>query len=86
MDIFSLLTYIFLVFRLFAGIGLAMCINAIVRAINCCAVAAIAAVYVLHSVADAKLPFTYCRYAKRNLLAGPVAKGDNAQVSLPQTR
>ncbi|CAH0600304.1 unnamed protein product [Chrysodeixis includens] len=43
------------------GIGIAMCINAIVRAINCCAIAAIAALYVTHSVADAKLPFTYCR-------------------------
>ncbi|XP_026726155.1 uncharacterized protein LOC113492727 isoform X2 [Trichoplusia ni] len=43
------------------GIGIAMCINAIVRAINCCAIAAIAALYVSHSVADAKLPFTYCR-------------------------
>ncbi|KAJ0181264.1 hypothetical protein K1T71_003349 [Dendrolimus kikuchii] len=43
------------------GIGIAMCINAIVRAINCCTIAAIAAIYVTHSVADAKLPFTYCR-------------------------
>ncbi|XP_050553149.1 uncharacterized protein LOC118262247 isoform X2 [Spodoptera frugiperda] len=43
------------------GIGIAMCINAIVRAISCCTMAAIAAVYVMHSVADSKLPFTYCR-------------------------
>ncbi|KAM3966724.1 uncharacterized protein ACR2FA_012268 [Aphomia sociella] len=43
------------------GIGLAMCINAIVRAITCCIIAAISAIYVLHSVSDEKLPFTYCR-------------------------
>uniref|UniRef100_A0A2A4K002 Uncharacterized protein n=1 Tax=Heliothis virescens TaxID=7102 RepID=A0A2A4K002_HELVI len=43
------------------GIGIAMCINAIVRAMCCCAISAICAVYVIHSVADAKLPFTYCR-------------------------
>ncbi|XP_047030203.1 sodium- and chloride-dependent neutral and basic amino acid transporter B(0+)-like [Helicoverpa zea] len=43
------------------GIGIAMCINAIVRAVTCCSIAAIAAMYVIHSVADAKLPFTYCR-------------------------
>ncbi|KAH9634130.1 hypothetical protein HF086_001332, partial [Spodoptera exigua] len=43
------------------GIGIAMCINAIVRAIICCTMAAIAAIYVMHSVADSKLPHTYCR-------------------------
>ncbi|XP_037300212.1 uncharacterized protein LOC115445141 isoform X5 [Manduca sexta] len=43
------------------GIGLAICINAIVRAITSGTVAAIAAMYVIHSVSDARLPFTYCR-------------------------
>ncbi|CAG4963111.1 unnamed protein product [Parnassius apollo] len=43
------------------GIGIAICINAIVRAITCCTIAAIAAVYVVRSVGDDKLPFTYCR-------------------------
>ncbi|XP_068629112.1 sodium- and chloride-dependent glycine transporter 2-like [Battus philenor] len=43
------------------GIGMAICINAIVRAITCCTIAAIAAMYVLHSVRDDRLPYTYCR-------------------------
>ncbi|XP_059049315.1 uncharacterized protein LOC131844439 [Achroia grisella] len=43
------------------GIGIAICINAIVRAIICCTIAAISAIYVVHSVADNKLPFTHCR-------------------------
>ncbi|XP_073945270.1 uncharacterized protein isoform X2 [Choristoneura fumiferana] len=43
------------------GIGIAMCIYSIVRAISCCTIAAIAMVYVIHSAADAQLPFTYCR-------------------------
>ncbi|CAH1643385.1 unnamed protein product [Spodoptera littoralis] len=51
----------FRILPMFDGIGIAMCINAIVRAISCCTMAAIAAVYVMHSVADSKLPFTYCR-------------------------
>ncbi|XP_021202639.1 sodium-dependent noradrenaline transporter isoform X2 [Bombyx mori] len=51
----------FRIIPMFDGIGIAICINAIIRAINCGTIAAIAAVYVLYSVADAKLPFTYCR-------------------------
>ncbi|XP_045510368.1 uncharacterized protein LOC123705567 [Colias croceus] len=43
------------------GIGIAICINTLIRAINCCTIAAIAAIYVLHSISDSKLPFTYCR-------------------------
>ncbi|KAJ8734854.1 hypothetical protein PYW08_014104 [Mythimna loreyi] len=43
------------------GIGIAMCINAIVRAISCCTMASIAAMYVIHAVSDAELPFKYCR-------------------------
>ncbi|CAH2068777.1 unnamed protein product, partial [Iphiclides podalirius] len=43
------------------GIGIAICINAIVKAITCCTIAAIAVLYVVHSVKDDKLPFTHCR-------------------------
>ncbi|XP_026764680.2 uncharacterized protein LOC113523016 [Galleria mellonella] len=43
------------------GIGIAICINAVIRAITCCTIAAISAIYVIHSVSDDKLPFTYCR-------------------------
>ncbi|KAL4715270.1 hypothetical protein ACJJTC_007852 [Scirpophaga incertulas] len=51
----------FRIIPMFEGIGIAICINAIVRAITCCTIASIAALYVLHSVADARLPFTFCR-------------------------
>ncbi|XP_075983103.1 uncharacterized protein LOC142981227 isoform X2 [Anticarsia gemmatalis] len=51
----------FRIIPLFDGIGIAMCINAIVRAINCCTIAAIAATYVLSSLNDDQLPFKYCR-------------------------
>ncbi|CAK1548459.1 unnamed protein product [Leptosia nina] len=43
------------------GIGIAICINTLVRAINCCTIAAISAIYVVYSVSDSQLPFTYCR-------------------------
>ncbi|KPJ13670.1 hypothetical protein RR48_10854 [Papilio machaon] len=43
------------------GIGMAICINAILRAIICCTVAAIAAKYVVHAASDDRLPYTYCR-------------------------
>ncbi|XP_013148501.1 PREDICTED: uncharacterized protein LOC106111076 [Papilio polytes] len=43
------------------GIGMAICINAIVRAIICCTIAAIAAKYVVHAASDDRLPYTYCR-------------------------
>ncbi|RVE50983.1 hypothetical protein evm_004392 [Chilo suppressalis] len=46
---------------MFDGIGIAICINAIIRAIVCCTMASMTAVYVLHSVSDSRLPFTYCR-------------------------
>ncbi|KAL0850068.1 hypothetical protein ABMA28_011963 [Loxostege sticticalis] len=51
----------FRIIPMFDGIGLAICIYAIVRAICCCTIAAITAIYVMHSAADARLPFTYCR-------------------------
>ncbi|XP_063833948.1 sodium- and chloride-dependent neutral and basic amino acid transporter B(0+)-like isoform X1 [Ostrinia nubilalis] len=51
----------FRIIPMFDGIGIAICIHAIVRAICCCTIAAITAIYVLHSVSDARLPFTYCR-------------------------
>ncbi|XP_045760598.1 sodium-dependent serotonin transporter-like isoform X2 [Maniola jurtina] len=51
----------FRVLPVFEGIGIAICINALVRAIVCCTIAAITAIYVTHSVADSKLPNTYCR-------------------------
>ncbi|CAG9575927.1 unnamed protein product [Danaus chrysippus] len=41
-------------------LGIAICINALVRAIICCAMAAICAIYVVYSVSDSKLPFSYC--------------------------
>ncbi|KAJ8733959.1 hypothetical protein PYW07_014510 [Mythimna separata] len=43
------------------GIGIAICINAIVRAISCCTMAAITALYVAHAVSDRELPFKQCR-------------------------
>ncbi|KPI93417.1 hypothetical protein RR46_10677 [Papilio xuthus] len=43
------------------GIGMAICINAILRAIICCTIAAIAAKYVVHAASDDRLPYTYCR-------------------------
>ncbi|XP_063633774.1 sodium- and chloride-dependent neutral and basic amino acid transporter B(0+)-like [Cydia splendana] len=43
------------------GIGLAMCITSVVRAINYCAMAAITMLYVVYSMSDSTLPFTYCR-------------------------
>ncbi|CAH2229903.1 jg24514 [Pararge aegeria aegeria] len=51
----------FRILPMFEGIGIAICINALVRAIVCCTIAAITAIYVTHSVADSKLPITYCR-------------------------
>ncbi|XP_045450512.1 uncharacterized protein LOC123659305 [Melitaea cinxia] len=51
----------FRILPMFEGIGLAICINALVRAIICCTIASIAAIYVFHSVSDSKLPFTHCR-------------------------
>ncbi|XP_052737131.1 uncharacterized protein LOC112043270 [Bicyclus anynana] len=51
----------FRILPLFEGIGIAICINALVRAIICCTIAAITAIYVTHSVGDSKLPYTYCR-------------------------
>ncbi|XP_060810713.1 sodium- and chloride-dependent neutral and basic amino acid transporter B(0+) [Amyelois transitella] len=51
----------FRILPMFDGIGIAMCINAIIRAITCCTIAAISAVYLVHSVSDETLPFTYCR-------------------------
>ncbi|XP_050673462.1 uncharacterized protein LOC126971281 isoform X2 [Leptidea sinapis] len=43
------------------SIGIAICINSLVRAVNCCTIAAISVIYVVHSVSDSKLPYTYCR-------------------------
>ncbi|KAG7304525.1 hypothetical protein JYU34_011475 [Plutella xylostella] len=43
------------------GIGIAICINALVRAITSATSAAIAGVYLTGTLADADLPFTYCR-------------------------
>ncbi|XP_063372933.1 uncharacterized protein LOC134660976 isoform X2 [Cydia amplana] len=51
----------FRVIPMLDGIGLAMCITSIVRAINYCTMAAITMLYVVHSMSDSKLPFTYCR-------------------------
>ncbi|XP_063393701.1 sodium- and chloride-dependent neutral and basic amino acid transporter B(0+)-like [Cydia fagiglandana] len=51
----------FRVIPMLDGIGLAMCITSIVRAINYCAMAAITMLYVAYSASDSKLPFTYCR-------------------------
>ncbi|XP_046967600.1 uncharacterized protein LOC124535429 isoform X1 [Vanessa cardui] len=51
----------FRILPMFEGIGLAICINALVRAILCSTIAAIASIYVVHSVSDSKLPFTFCR-------------------------
>ncbi|XP_045489267.1 uncharacterized protein LOC110996420 [Pieris rapae] len=43
------------------GLGIAICLNTLVRAINCCAIAAISTIYVVHSISDSKLPFSHCR-------------------------
>ncbi|CAH4033637.1 unnamed protein product [Pieris brassicae] len=43
------------------GLGLAICLNTLVRAINCCTIAAISTIYVVYSISDSKLPFTHCR-------------------------
>ncbi|XP_063545782.1 uncharacterized protein LOC134753773 [Cydia strobilella] len=51
----------FRVIPMLDGIGLAMCITSIVRAINYCTMAAITMLYVVYSTSDSKLPFTYCR-------------------------
>ncbi|XP_053601546.1 uncharacterized protein LOC128670139 isoform X2 [Plodia interpunctella] len=51
----------FRILPMFDGIGIAMCINALVRAITCCIIAAITGTYLMHSVSDEKLPYTYCR-------------------------
>lgn len=45
-----------------AGIGIAICINALIRAITCSVMGAITAVYVLASISDKQLPFEFCRY------------------------
>ncbi|OWR53649.1 putative taurine transporter [Danaus plexippus plexippus] len=51
----------FRILPMFEGLGIAICINALVRAIICCTMAAICAIYVVYSVSDSKLPFSYCR-------------------------
>ncbi|VVC95435.1 unnamed protein product [Leptidea sinapis] len=51
----------FRIIPIFDGIGIAICINSLVRAVNCCTIAAISVIYVVHSVSDSKLPYTYCR-------------------------
>ncbi|CAF4882510.1 unnamed protein product [Pieris macdunnoughi] len=43
------------------GLGIAICLNTLVRAINCCTIAAISTIYVVYSISDSKLPFTHCR-------------------------
>lgn len=46
---------------LYTGVGIAICINALLRAMVCCTVAAMAGIYFLHAVSDSKLPYKYCR-------------------------
>ncbi|KAJ2943773.1 hypothetical protein O0L34_g8093 [Tuta absoluta] len=43
------------------GIGLAICIHAILRAILCAVMAALSIVYIFHSTSDKRLPYSYCR-------------------------
>ncbi|XP_049887540.1 uncharacterized protein LOC126381958 isoform X3 [Pectinophora gossypiella] len=43
------------------GVGLAICIHALTRAIVSVGIAGLSALYVMHSVSDNTLPFTHCR-------------------------
>ncbi|CAG9782919.1 unnamed protein product [Diatraea saccharalis] len=63
-------------------IGIAICINAIIRAITCCTMASMSAVYVLHSVSDARLPFTYCSVEVVHLQPDLSVKNSNVVLIL----
>lgn len=45
-----------------AGVGIAICINALIRAITCSVMGAITAIYVWASISDEQLPFEFCRF------------------------
>ncbi|XP_026323971.1 uncharacterized protein LOC113233169 isoform X2 [Hyposmocoma kahamanoa] len=51
----------FRIIPMFDGVGIAICINALTRAITCSVMGAITAVYVLAAVSDKQLPFEFCR-------------------------